>query len=365
MTESGQKIQQVFLVLLRSGLWNSEPDCSSFPLDGKEWGSLHQLARRQTVEGVIYDGILRLPVHLLPPSQLLMRWTAEVDEMERCNERMNETVDKLNRWLTKNGANAWLMKGQGTARCYEQPLHRRCGDIDLYFPESTDGDKVVRLMREKGVSIESLPGLSVTYSIDGFCIDQHDRLVDIHNPCVNGYMRRLIQTETENVVPWKTGEEGIALPSPILAHLISNAHILKHLMAVGTGFRQLCDSARIYKQYHENINGKQLEQIYRKLGIYRWVQVLNSVLVKELGMPEGYLPFPLSPTGKVRWMKDVWKGGNFGFYDERIGHPASTKRGKRILAQFLYHLVPQMRYAPAEAFWFPLIQFCSRYRKKK
>lgn len=364
MIKHVQEIRKAFLSLLRAGLWGSQPDCRYFPLAGEEWEMLHQLARKQTVEGVVYDGILTLPVSLFPPSPLLIRWTAEVDDMERCNRRMNKVIGNLSRWLDRNKVKAWLMKGQGIAACYEQPLHRRCGDIDIYFPEPCDADKVIRLLEAEGVVMEYQPGMSVTYWKENCLIDQHARLVDIHNPFMNKYMKHLIREEARNALLWET-EGGIAnLPSPLLAHLISNAHILKHLMAVGVGFRQLCDSARICYQYHEYIDGKKLEQVYRKIGIYRWIQVLHRVLVEELGMPETYLPFPLSDSGDARWMKDVWEGGNFGFYDERIGHPASVSRGKRIFGQLAYHLLPQIRFTPVEAFWFPIMQLYSRFRKK-
>lgn len=357
-------LQLAFLDLLRSGLWGDEPDCHAFPLSEEAWESLYSLACRQTVEGVVYDGICRLPVHLLPPARLLIRWTAVVDEMERCNKKMNATLDKLNRWMKENDVQAWLMKGQGTALCYPQPLHRRCGDIDLYFPDAADAAKMLRLVEAEKLPVEHLPGWSVVYTVDRLSIDQHSRLVDIHNPWVGRYLKKLIQAETGHTVAWKAGVGNIVLPSPLLAHLISVAHILKHLMAVGVGFRQLCDVAQIYKHYNDHIQGRQLAQIYKQLGIYRWVQTLHHVLVKELEMPPAYLPFPLTVMGEVSWMKDVWEGGNFGFYDQRLGAPSATKKRNRVAIQLFHHLLPQVRYAPAEAFWFPLIQLYSRYCRK-
>lgn len=375
MIKSEREIRAAFLSLLRAGLWGSASYCNLggsnpgsgyFPLTGEEWEIIYLLARRQTVEGLVYDGILRLPVPLLPPSPLLMRWTAEIDGIERQNKQMDGTLGNLNRWLEKKGLKAWLMKGQGVAACYEQPLHRRCGDIDLYFPEPRDAERMIGLLRAEGVVMERQPGMSTLYRHENCQIDQHARLVDIHNPFVSKYISSLIREETGNAILWETGGTSVTLPSPVLAHLISNAHILKHLMAVGVGLRQLCDSARICCRYHECIDGGRLEQIYRKVGIYRWVQGLHRVLVEELGMPESYLPFPLSGSGSrdTRWMKDVWEGGNFGFYDERTGHPASIGRRKRMFGQLAYHLLPQIRYAPAEAFWFPVMQLYSRFNRK-
>lgn len=365
INEIDSRLRRSFLALLRSGLWGSEPDCSLFPLREKEWEKLYMLARQQTVEGVVYDGILRLPPRCLPPFRFLATWTAVADEIERRNERMNCVLEQLSRRMSERGISAWLMKGQGTALCYDQPLHRRCGDIDLYFPDAADGAIMLRMMQADGVSLTHTPGWSVTYPFGSFCIDQHSRAVDIHNPWKTRYIKELIQAEVRNCVPWNAEMPSLLLPSPLLAHLVVNTHILKHLMAVGVGFRQLCDSARICKYYNGSVCGKELEQMYHRLGIYRWVQTLNRVLMVELGMEPEYLPFPLSHTEEAEWMRDVWSGGNFGFYDQRLGHASIRSKKKRVADQLLYHLWPQMRYAPAEAFWFPLMQFYSRYCKKR
>lgn len=365
INEVDSRLRQVFLALLRSGLWSHEPDCSLFPLREGEWEKLYILARQQTVEGVVYDGILRLPSHWLPSFPFLATWAAVVDETERCNKRMNSVLEQLSHRLSERGISAWLMKGQGTALCYDQPFHRRCGDIDLYFPDAVDGVSMLRMMQADGVPLTYMPGWSVTYSFGSFCVDQHSRAVDIHNPWNARYIKRLIQVEVQNCVPWNAEIPSLLLPSPLLAHLVTNTHILKHLMAVGVGFRQLCDSARICKYYSDIVCGKELEQIYRRLGIYRWIQTLNRVLVFELGMAPECLPFPLSLTEEAVWMRDVWAGGNFGFYDQRLGHASARSKRKRMADQLLYHLWPQMRYAPAEAFWFPLMQFYSRYRKQR
>lgn len=365
MIENSHKLRQAFLALLRAGLWGHDPATDCFPLDAQEWEELHLQARKQTVEGIIYDGILRLPVDWLPPSLLMLHWTVEVDDMERRNRRMNEAIGNINQWLEKNGLKAWLMKGQGIATCYEQPLHRQSGDIDLFFPIPGDGDQVIRLLHAEGATVEEQAGMSVVYWKEGCLIDQHARLVDIHNPLMTRYLKRLIEAEAQQAVRWTTERgEGITLPSPLLTHLISSAHILKHLMAVGIGFRQLCDSARICYRYHECIDGKKLKKVYRKVGIYRWMQALHRVLVEELGMPEEYLPFPLSAARDTRWMRAVWQGGNFGFYDERVGVTVAGERGKRMFRLFRYHLIPQIHYAPLEAFWFPLVQLFSRYRRR-
>ena len=55
------------MLLLRQGLWDRQEDCSAlFPLDEKEWNEIHSMARKQTVQGIIYDGIRLLPTEAVP-----------------------------------------------------------------------------------------------------------------------------------------------------------------------------------------------------------------------------------------------------------------------------------------------------------
>lgn len=54
-----------------------------FPLDEKEWNEIHSMARKQTVQGIIYDGIRLLPTEAVPPRKVLLGWMVEVDTLER------------------------------------------------------------------------------------------------------------------------------------------------------------------------------------------------------------------------------------------------------------------------------------------
>ena len=49
---------------------------------------------------------------------------------------MNEYLAQLIEKLRRNEVYTLLVKGQGIAQCYERPLWRACGDIDLLL--STD-----------------------------------------------------------------------------------------------------------------------------------------------------------------------------------------------------------------------------------
>ena len=356
-----------FFALLRSGLWNSEPDCDCFPLTPEVWKQVYMLAYKQTVEGIVYDGIMRLPERYFPPRDVLLNWVVKVDLIEERNKRMNKVVDELYAFFVKNRIEAFLIKGQGVAACYNEPLHRVCGDIDWYFPDKQQFKKANCLIAERGIHVDRQAKFSESYTWRGFLIEHHSRLIDIDDPFRIPYLRRLVKQEDTHTIHWSLNEQSIPLPSPLLTHVVVNAHILKHLLTSGVGIRQLCDSARIYSIYHQKINPESLKKMYRKLGIYRWIQLLNSLLVNYLGMPEAYLPFPLASKQKAgRMMDDVLRSGNFGLYGGPVSKTTDTPQmNKKALYHWVERLIRYCRYvhyAPAEACWNPVIVVYSHFR---
>jgi len=349
-----------FFALLQAGLWSREVVCDCFPLTSEAWKQVYMLARKQTVEGIVYDGITQLPEHYFPPRDLLLKWVVVVDSIEERNRQMNRVAGELFELFTNNHITALMMKGQGVAACYDNPLHRVCGDIDWFFPDRQDFDKASGLILAKGIKVEKQAKFSKYYTWRGFTIEHHSRLIDIDNPFRAPYLHRLWIREHEHSIRLNLHEQSILLPSPLLMHLSVNAHILKHLLTSGVGIRQLCDSARLYAAYHHRIEAGTLKEIYSKSGIYRWIQLLNNLLVKHLGMPATYLPFPLAPRQNAdRMMEDILQSGNFGFYGGPISKstdaPQMRKKVVNHWIERLIRYVRYVRYAPSEACWNPVV----------
>ena len=363
-----QKLYNVFFTLLRSGLWNQAPENDCFPINENLWEQVYWAACQQTVEGIIYDGIMQLPENWLPPRELLIKWTARIDIIERRNTHMNKVVAELDELFHANGISYRLLKGQGVANCYIRPSHRVCGDVDWYFPSYSDFKKANKLIASKGISITHCAGFSVSYVWKGVIIDHHKRMFDLHNPLLYGYLNKIQRRENQKYITLPVGNREIILSSPLLIHIQVYSHILKHMLSFGIGLRQLCDSACICSTYSD-IDKALLKKIYCKVGIYRWALMLNGILVKYLGMPPEYSPFSLSDEkADAEWMiEEIIYSGNFGFFDQRWdsnGEDQSIKRSK-ILLQVLHRLLLHVRYVPSESFWFPVMQVYSHKKKDK
>lgn len=356
------KVQQAFLTLLRSGLWESPiDDLSIFPLDKEEWKNLYSISMAQTVEGIVYEGMLKLPPAFLPHKIFQLRWTVRVDQIERQNKLMAEILVQIDDIFKEEDIPFTLLKGLSLASLYEKPLLRSSGDIDLYFDSVKDFKRANALIRSKNIQVNTGALNSSIYLWKSCEVEHHTKMMDILNPFKQGYIKKLINAEKGFYRKLKIQEKTINGISWTLAHIQTNSHILKHYLGFGIGLRQFCDVARLYKNSISEIDKLKLQAHYKKLGILDWMYMVNNLLIQYLGLSKNFLPFENHPEQDAKWLlNDVLVAGNFGFHDTRyVQHSDNLKENRQrnnALERVVPHLLNAKKYAPAEAFWFPIFK---------
>ncbi|MBL1407278.1 nucleotidyltransferase domain-containing protein [Sphingobacterium faecale] len=357
-----ERVYTVFFSLLQSGLW-SKPIASTdkLPLSPAEWQSLYELSKAQTVEGLVFDAIEQLDVRLLPPTDLWMKWLVRVTKIEQHNRIMNQGLGEQIVIFERLGVEPVLLKGQGVAVHYNAPLRRTCGDIDWYFSTKEQYEKANDWVIQQGGDIKYVPGRSMCYHYKGLEIDHHSNLIDLYNPFVKPFLQKLIAVE-------RAKDESIDIMghicrtlSPLLNIIQVVSHVLKHLLSFGLGLRQLCDVARLYYVHRKEIEGTYLRDIYRQLGIERWVVLMHDLLVRYLGLERHFLPYPINGNEKADWMmEDILRAGNFGFFDKQYSDEVRTGERKNAFLRVSRNLWKYGRYVPIESFFFPLVQVYTR-----
>lgn len=350
-------VRDAFLMLLRAGLWGRNPMEEGFPrLGEEEWEQVFNMSGRQTVPGIVFDGICRLPDEFQPSQAAFAKWVVATDRIERSNERMNAILKELTGIFVSGGLRPVLQKGQGVAALYPTPLHRECGDIDFYFPESSDNDKAVELVKSHGIKVETMPDGSQSYEWKGIEIEQHPTIVDLCSPAARKWIPEL--DEEPGYVPSDL-TEGLWVPSPELNALLLNSHILKHTLGKGIGLRQMCDLAieyhRISEEDGKRERGERIFSLYRRAGILKWSRLLHSFLVGVIGLPEEELPYSEKVVSYRPLFRIVEDGGNFGQFRGKGAAGSNGKgTGRRKLetaGMFLKRAGFSLRFAPKEAFW--------------
>ena len=366
-----ERVRNAFLSLLRAGLWSRDPFDEGFSrLDAEEWDEVFRMSGRQTVTGIVFDGICRLPEESQPSGVSFARWVVAVDAMERRNATMNAALKDLMKLFVDNGLRPVLQKGQGIARLYPEPSHRECGDIDLYFSRN-HSDWALELVEAKGIKVNRMPDGSHSYEWKGIEVEHHPAIVDLNGPFLKRWIRTL--TEDPGTRPSPLAD-GLLEPSMELNALLLNAHILKHAMGKGVGLRQMCDLAMVYHRMSEGRGrqetGERIYRLYRRAWLQKWSALLHSFLVEVIGLPKEELPYPERIIPCRPLLRIVEDGGNFGQYrsgrfdwlvslSKHSGRSASVPEpvegpifGKLATAgMFVRRAGFSLRFAPNEAFW--------------
>lgn len=337
------------------GLWEKEEeDLSPFPLSGGEWQAVFEEARRQTVTGIVYRGLCRLPDEWLPPQPLLLRWVAEADGIERRNKTMNRVLAGLHASFACHGFDVVLLKGQGVAHFYEEPLLRQCGDIDFYFPHPAESGRAAELMRQGGATTRREADGSIHYAWHHIDVEHHVRLFDLTDPFLQRYLAAMEgQWGYRKLRIACREDEEIKIPAPLLNLLLLNTHIMKHAFGWGIGLRQLCDMARAYYCLHAEVEGEELKRLYIRTGIRKWSRMLHTFLTEYVGLPASAIPYDDGYLSARPLLDIVRTGGNFGQARTGRSHgsQASWQRKLYTSQSFLRNARFSCKYAPKEAFW--------------
>lgn len=350
------RIENAFFFLLKSGLWGKVPLVGNvFPLKDQEWSQVFQKAKEQTVEGILFDGLQFLSDDNLPPTAIRLSWMVRIHYIECNNERLNRLIAEQYHFFCKLGLDPLLLKGQGVATSYPQPLHRSSGDVDWCFEDLKQYRLAQLALLKKGAAVATENGQTI-YRWEESEIDLHQRLFDLHNPFSRSFISRM-RPEFGNALCNLAGHN-IPILHPLLQVIQVAVHILKHSLSFGVGLRQYCDLACLYNRYVHELDHHQLKNIYRRLGLLNWIEAVHGLLVACLGLPTENLPFSNnSEILKRDLIDDIWNFGNFGFH-----HPAFVEKSddnfyiRRNRWRLLFwRFLKYARFAPFEAIWFPIV----------
>ena len=317
-----------FFALMRAGL---------FPVHGEgvkvneslfcdvDWEKVYQLAQEQSVQGLVLQGIETvqgswLKVHGSPlvPKVLLLQWIGEVQMIEQQNKDMNAFVSELFEKLRVQGINALLVKGQGVAQCYEKPLWRTSGDVDLLLgkDEYTQA-KAFLIPLGRMTEPEEVGKKHLALNIDGWTVELHgtlhcglsrrvDKLLDAVQENAFGGKKSVGRSESTRV--WRNGDTDVPLlPAENDAFYVF-VHILQHFYKGGIGLRQICDWCRLLYAYRGTLDYVLLERWIREAGLIDEWSAFGNFAVSYLGMPPNAMPLY---ADSAKWTKKADKIGEF------------------------------------------------------
>ena len=310
------KNKQAFITLIQAGLWQKKVSLASY--GDVNYEEIYRQAQEQSVVGLVTAGLENVKDVKVSQS-IALAMAGEVLQLEQRNRAMNAFIGKLIQRLRNEDIYTLLVKGQGIAQCYERPLWRACGDVDLYLSEyNYEKAKKYLLPVAYNVENEDKKRLHLGMTIDGWMVELHgtlrlnltkriDRGIDeVHNDVFfNG-----------NVRSWMCGDTQVFLPGVDNDVIFVFTHILQHFFGEGIGLRQLCDWSRLLWSYRESLNCGLLKSRIKKMRMYNEWRAFAALAVKYLGMPAEAMPL-YDPSVKWRKKADrimslIMESGNFG-----------------------------------------------------
>lgn len=302
-------VYEQFFALLRAGLYpDLHLDLYLFPVGHTDWNTLFRLAKQQAVTGITFDGLSKLPVEYQPDVKLKMQWYSFVVRIEQSNELVNDRLCSLFSLYKSRGLNPVLLKGQGVAQNYPIPLHRQCGDIDIYVG-TQDFDKSNCIAHELDIR-DYEEGITEHHS--------HFKWqgVDVENHRIPAVLfgRKLIRAFNKHLKEWYPGlsqtavihTSDIAVPPAAFDAVFLFLHFYTHFVLNGVGIRQVCDWVMLLHKHRPFVTDV--------LGFDMEWQTFGYIAVRYLGLPEKEMPYytdKYSDKAK-RVIELILKDGNFG-----------------------------------------------------
>lgn len=322
------KTVEQFLELLRAGLWGVSPRLGN----DVDWSGVMRLAKMQTVQGLIIDGVELLPEAQRPPKDLMLKMLMLKVRLEQTNQLLEKAISEVVAVTDAAGVPSVLLKGSGVAQNYRRPHSRACGDIDLYVGKdnyakaseaiassSTEVTAQEVLDEDDMLGAESEKHMHLNYK--GITVEVH-RVTDVPLD----YRKKKLYEEWSDNLLHRSGErmrsvvfDGVSVtlpPANFDAIFIFN-HTLHHFVVGGVGLRQFCDWCRYLHARKSEIDVVALEMDLKKLGLFEMWQEFGRFAVCYLGMPreDMLLCSDFEPNRKTeRILRLILKEGNFGKY---------------------------------------------------
>lgn len=320
------KAEKAFFELLKSGLWKTPIEIEVFRnMSNEEWKSVYEMASKQTVIGIIYDGISLLPKECRSSTDLLLLWGVLAIKIEKQNELLNKRVAVVISKYKDKGLTPVLLKGQGIGQYYPNPMHRQSGDIDLYFG-GEDGYVKANEITATWDEVKFDPDTSYhrAFYYKDVKVENHRIYAEFYNQR-NSRKWEQVKEYVSLLNGEKLAIEGkeIDVPSPQMNAIYIFMHLMHHFLLVGVGLRQVCDWLCLLHAKKVEIDKALFERAINDLPIKRSMAAMKYIAVQYMGFPdEDIIPFDATPKqtrhdGEMMLM-DIMEMGNFGHSTEMM-----------------------------------------------
>ena len=357
------KQQKIFFDFLRFCIGSAKEIPGS--LKEVDWKELYRIAKKQTLLGVLFYGIRRLPKELAPEQKLLMQWMAMTEMIRKQNIKLFQNSVKVCQNFENEGFANCIVKGQGNALLYPDPYMRTPGDIDIYL---AGGRKRVMQYINKVCPNQVMRYHHVDFPVMKTAIEVHFTpsymFFLIHNSRMQKWFKEVMDLQCSNVVTLPDGYGEITVPTTPFNVVYVLSHLYRHVFTEGIGLRQLLDYYFVVMMWHTDLTNltdsdsadlAALQWELKRLGLWKFAGAVMYVLHEVFGLEEDMMIVPMNEKEGMFLLDEIMRGGNFGQYDDRLGDKTGEGKVHRYFRMSLRNM-RFVRHYPSEALCEPLFR---------
>jgi len=378
-------VNYLFFELLQVAIGNRKA-LSRVPTP-EEWEEIYEMSKKQSVAGIAFAGVERLPQEQMPPGRRIRQWAVKAEKTREHNAKVSEDCRVISRFFEENGFNCAILKGQGNFAYYPEWLQglRSAGDIDVWV-YSNGNETQSKIATKRGYAttktkrpsdyedenrellnsgtLEPLNFMNhPVRSVIEFCqskkrgeyvyyhnldfpvlkktpVEVHYRPTWLYNPFRNRVLQKWFASQKvisnkEEVKSAYAEYNGYKIPSVEFNVVFQLLHLYKHIFEEGIGLRQLLDYYFVVKKFNETLRYEDETQseiatkrgyatTITKLGLWKFAGAVMYVMREVFAMPEEMML--CKPDGKRgrKLLNEIMQGGNFGKFDERYNWAETT-----------------------------------------
>jgi len=327
-----------------------------------EWHDFYKMCQKQSVTGVAFDALDDFnEQRQKPPLDLLYQWIGDAEQIKQQNLRVNSRCVEISRMFTEAGFKTCILKGQGNARMYANPLTRTPGDIDIWLRVKGEGITVEKTRQRIDEFVYSrfpeIKGgrMHIEFPVfDDVAVEVHYipryMYAPWHDRRMQAFFREKAEEQFDNQVTLEGAEGTCAVPTVEFNLVQQLSHMMSHVMGEGIGLRQFIDYYFVLKTVHGSrfmVQGWDDE--LREMGLMKFAQGVMWIEKELLGLEEKYLI--VEPSEKIgrAIQRTIEDGGNFGHHSS-----LNTLRHQSLIGRAIggaKQSLRAMRYFPTEAAW--------------
>ena len=355
---------ELFFELLRFCIDEEKPvpEC----IKDINWHELLEFATKQTIVGVFVPIVLKEDKRMTidsyhgnkPSDEDVMEWVFEAHRLRKYSKMAFERTTKASEWFLENGFRNCILKGQGNALLYPDPMLRTTGDIDIWCEGGREKVLAFTTKYYDAHSTRLHVDFPMFRDID---VEVHFRPSSMINPFMNKklwkYFEQVEEKQFGHEVSYADGKYKFFVPTNEFNVFYQLDHIFRHLMIGGIGMRQIIDYYYLLrKRYNDGVSpeaNKELLSTLKKFRLLKFAKAMMYIMRNVLGLDEKYLYVePDEKEGKYL-LEEINHGGNFGKFETRLDELKGAKGNfKRFLIKEKFNLRLLSHY-PSETIWRP------------